>query len=468
MTKRQHVPEVDFLDKVTVRMIRPEERERFDALLVEKHYLHSARLGGPTLRYVAEVEGEWVALISFSGATPHTKARERKIRWTPRQRARRLGFVVNNSRFLVLAERQRYPNLASRSLALCLKRLPSDWQTQWGQTVLLVESYVDESQYRGTCYRACGFEAVGLTAGFGRSSRDYYQEHGQPKQLYLRPLHPRAYGLLCQGRLPASLAEQEEKLSGPCPLRATQLSSLLELFGELNDRRRGHGLRHRQPFVLACAAVALLLGAGGYQAFEEECQKLTQRQLRALGCRLDPKTGRYRAPSDTTFFRVINGLDAAAFDLLVGRWLLAQEISVVQALAIDGKCLRGSGRTDGKPLQLLSAVSHRLRLSVAQVPIQEKSNEIPALKPLLRQLPQGALVGSLITGDALHCQQESSSFVTQELGADYLWGLKGNQSGILERAQIRLPQDAFSPGTRHGLDQGARAPGALAHSTGQS
>jgi hypothetical protein len=40
--------------------------------------------------------------------------------------------------------------------------------------------YVDESQYRGTCYRACGFKAVGLTAGFGRSSRDYYQEHGQP------------------------------------------------------------------------------------------------------------------------------------------------------------------------------------------------------------------------------------------------------------------------------------------------
>jgi hypothetical protein len=60
---------------------------------------------------------------------------------------------------------------------------------------------------------------------------------------------------------------------------------LLEVFAQLGDKRRGHGLRHRQPLVLACAGVAMLLGAGGYQAFEDECGKLTQRQLRALGCR---------------------------------------------------------------------------------------------------------------------------------------------------------------------------------------
>ena len=443
MTNHKPATESDLLRQVTVRLITPEERDRFDQLLEQRHYLQSARLGGPSLRYVAEVDGQWVALITFSGASPHTKAREQKIRWTPRQRARRLSFVVNNSRFLVLPERQRYPNLASRVLALCLKRLNGDWQERWGHPVLLVESYVDESQYRGTCYRACGFEAVGLTAGFGRCSRDYYCEHGQPKQLYLRELRPRAMGLLRQGRLPSDLAEHEEKISGPCPLRATQLGSLLEVFQQFKDPRRGHGLRHRQAFVLACAAVAMLMGAGGYEAFEEECQKLSQRQLRALGCRQNPKTGRYRPPSDSTFFRVLTGLNAAEFDLRIGQWMIAQEISILQGLAVDGKCLRGSGRTDGKPLQLLSAVSHRLRLTVAQEPIQEKSNEIPAIKPLLNKLPKAALEGTMITADALHCQQETTRFITQELGADYLFGLKGNQSGILERAQIRLPQDFF-------------------------
>jgi hypothetical protein len=227
-------------------------------------------------------------------------------------------------------------------------------------------------------------------------------------------------------------------------LRATHLSSLLEVFEEFKDPRRGHGLRHPQPFVLACAAVAMLMGAGGYEAFEAECGHLSQRQLRALGCRKNPKTDRYQPPSDTTFFRVLNGMDAAEFDGRIGQWMMAQEISILQSLAIDGKCLRGSARTDGKPLQLLSAVSHRLRLTVAQHPVEEKSNEIPALEPLLRKLPRGALEGSLITADALQCQQESSRLVTREFGADYLWGLKGNQSGILERAQQRLPQDFFS------------------------
>ena len=446
MAKEQTAPEGDYLHKVSVRLISPEERERFDVLLESQHYLHSARVGGPSLRYVAEVDGQWVALLVFSGAAPHTKPRECQIGWTPRQRARRLCFVVNNSRFLVLPERQRYPNLASRVLALCLKRLNADWQAQWGHPVVLVESYVDESQYRGTCYRACGFKAIGLTAGYGRSSRDYYEEHGQPKQLYVRELRPRAMGILRQGRLPADLAEHEEKVSGPCPLQATHLSCLLDVFAQFKDPRRGHGLRHPQPFVLACAALAMLMGAGGYEAFEAECSKLTQRQLRALGCRIDPKTGRYRAPSDSTFFRVINGMDAAEFDLRIGQWMMAQEISILQALAVDGKCLRGSARTDGKPLQLLSAVSHRLRLTVSQELIEEKSNEIPALQPLLRKLPPGALEQSLITADALHCQQRSAQLITQELGADYLFGLKGNQSGILERAQIRLPQRFFSPG----------------------
>jgi len=435
--------EQDYLRRVRVRLMLPEERERFDALLEDRHYLHSARVGGQSLRYIAEVDGQWVGLLVFSGAAPHTKARESEIRWTPRQRARRLCFVVNNSRFLVLPERQKYPNLASRVLGLCLKRVSADWQEQWGHPVVLVESYVDERQYRGTCYRACGFKALGFTAGYGRSSRDYYEEHGLPKQLYVRELRPRAMGILRQGRLPADLAAQEEKITGPCPLRATHLSSLLEVFEQFRDKRRGHGLRHRQPFVLACATVAMLMGAGGYEAFEDECGKLSQRQLRALGCRKNPKTDRYEPPSDTTFFRVLNGIDAVELDLRIGQWMMAQEISILQGLAIDGKCLRGSARTDGKPLQLLSAVSHRLRLTVAQQPVEEKSNEIPALEPLLRKLPRGALEGSLITADAMQCQQESSRLVTQDLGADYLWGLKGNQSGILKRAEQRLPQPFF-------------------------
>ena len=237
--------ESDFLDRVTVRLLREDERGQFNYYLEQEHYLESSILVGEWLRYVAEVDGQWVGLLTFSASALHLKGRERWIGWSPRQRARRLGLVANNSRFLVLPERQRYPNLASRVLGMTLRRLSADWQERWGHPVLMVESFVDESQYRGTCYRACGFQAVGATEGFGRASRDFYQAHGQPKQLYLRELRPGARKKLRQARLPEELAVYEAELTGPCPFRAPALESLLERLSALPDCRYGHGLRHR-------------------------------------------------------------------------------------------------------------------------------------------------------------------------------------------------------------------------------
>lgn len=429
--------------RVQVRLLGEPERPKFDLLLTEQHYLHDPRLAGQSLRYVAEVDGQWVALVSFSAAALHLKAREHWIGWSARQRARRLALVVNNSRFLVLPERQRYPNLASRVLGLCLRRLSSDWQQHWGHPVLVVESFVDETQYRGTCYRACGFAAVGLTQGFGRASRDFYLPHGQPKQLYLRELQSGARRRLRQARWPAALAAHEAAVAGPCPFQAPALKSLIDRLAALPDTRCGHGLRHRQRFVLACASVSTLMGACGYRAFENTCKKFTQRQLQALGGQRAETDGRYVPPSDSTFQRVLQRVDAGQLASIVGGWLAEQEVSTLARLAVDGKVLRGSGRHDGKPLQLLSAVTHQLRLTLDQVPIAEKSNEIPALRPLLERVRPPP--GTLITADALHCQQDSARFITQELGGDYLFGLKGNQSGILDKAERLLAEQAFPP-----------------------
>jgi hypothetical protein len=435
--------EAEVVKRVQVRLLEEHEQPEFDRLLIEKHYLHDATLAGQSLRYVAELDGQWLALVSFSAAALHLKAREKWLGWSPRQRARRLSFVVNNSRFLVLPERARFPNLASRALGLTLRRLSADWQARWQHPVLVVESFVDETQYRGTCYRACGFEAVGLTQGFGRASRDFYVPHGQPKQLYLRELRAGARQLLRRARWPRELADCEAEVAGPCPFRAPALAGLLDRLGALPDSRRGHGLRHRQRFVLACAAVSTLMGACGYRAFENTGKKLTQRQLRALGCQPDEEDGRYYPPSDSTFQRVLKRIDAAAVATIVGRWLAEQEMGAVARLAVEGKVLRGSGRHDGKALQLLSAVTHHLRLTLDQIPIEEKSNEIPALKPLLQKIKPPP--GTLITADAMHCQQESARFITQELGGDYLFGLKGNQSGILDKAERLLAQQGFPP-----------------------
>ena len=381
--------ETEALNRVQVRLPDEHERPEFDLLLTEMHYLHEWILRGESLRYVAEIDGQWVALIAFSEASLHLKGRENWIGWSARQRARRLSLVVNYSRFLVLSERLRYPNLASRVL--------------------------------GLSYRACGFEAVGSTQGFGRSNRDFYLRHGQPKQLYVRELWPGARKLLCQSRWPEELAVHEVERTGPCPFRAPSLESLLDRLTALADARRGHGLRHRQRFVLACAAVSTLLGACGYQAFENTCKKFTQRQLKAPGCQRDEVDDHYYPPSDSAFQRVLSRIDPSGLTSIVGSWLAEQEIGALAQLAVDGKVFRGSGRQDGKPLQLLSAVTHQLRLTLDQIPIREPSIEIPALKPLLEKvLPPP---GTFITADAMHCQQESAQFITQDVGGDYLFGL---------------------------------------------
>ncbi|HUF61572.1 MAG TPA: hypothetical protein VMN36_05805, partial [Verrucomicrobiales bacterium] len=131
---------------------------------------------------------------------------------------------------------------------------------------------------------------------------------------------------------------------------------------------------------------------GSYQGFEDICKRLTRRQKRALHCHYDKKNDCYISPSDSTFFRVLGLIDPGQFEATVAGWLLEQEISQLQRLAVDGKVLRGASRAEGKALALLSAVTHLLRTTIGSVQIAEKSNEIPAIQPLLagRKLEAGA------------------------------------------------------------------------------
>ena len=95
-------------------------------------------------------------------------------------------------------------------------------------------------------------------------------------------------------------------------------SRLLQRLGALPDARRGHGLRHRQRFVVACAVVSTLMGACGYRAFENTSKKFTHRQLRALGCQPDEGNGLHDPPSDSTFQRVLNRLEAGRVATIMG------------------------------------------------------------------------------------------------------------------------------------------------------
>jgi hypothetical protein len=81
----------------------------------------------------------------------------------------------------------REPNLASRILALNLRRLSRDWELYHGHPILLAETFVDSARFRGICYRAAGWQLLGQTRGFAKRHRHYWH-HGQPKWVFVRPL----------------------------------------------------------------------------------------------------------------------------------------------------------------------------------------------------------------------------------------------------------------------------------------
>jgi hypothetical protein len=187
------IPEEEpcLLKGVQIRLLQPEERERFDQLMGEQHYLGNAQLVGEQVRYVAEYQGQWVGLVAWSAGAYRLKLREEWIGWNPAQKKRRLSLVANNSRFLIL-EGWHQPNLASRLMKLCLQRLSQDWADLYGHGVLVAESFVDPQQFLGTCYKASGWTLLGHTQGYRRSRQDFYLAHDHPKQLWVRELCPGA------------------------------------------------------------------------------------------------------------------------------------------------------------------------------------------------------------------------------------------------------------------------------------
>jgi hypothetical protein len=184
------------LDALEVRPIQPEERVGWRLFMGRYHYLGDRPIVGEHLLYAAFLSGELVALIGWASAALHVPARERYIGWGRQAKARNLHRVVNNIRFLV-PPWVRVKHLASKVLALNLRRLSRDWAAAWKHPVLLAETFVDERRFRGTCYRAANWVRLGLTAGRTRRANAYLHQ-GAPKALYLYELHRRARQLLCE------------------------------------------------------------------------------------------------------------------------------------------------------------------------------------------------------------------------------------------------------------------------------
>jgi hypothetical protein len=127
-----------------------------------------------------------VACLAWASAAWKVKSRDQFIGWDEARKRKNLYLVANNTRFLIL-DWVRIKHLASKILALSLRRLSGDWQQRYGHPIVLAETFVDLSRFAGTCYRAANWIHVGQTQGSAKRGNAYHF-HGQPKAVYLYPL----------------------------------------------------------------------------------------------------------------------------------------------------------------------------------------------------------------------------------------------------------------------------------------
>jgi hypothetical protein len=159
------------VEVVPVGRADSEESGVWNDLMRRHHYLGAGPLCGAQMRYLIRSSKQaWLGGLSFSAPAWRVEARDGWIGWSSEAREQNLKGVVGNSRFLILPH-VRVPHLASHVLGLAMRRLRGDWKQRYGEELLLVETYIEQQRFEGTCYRAANFIEVGQTQGRGRQDR---------------------------------------------------------------------------------------------------------------------------------------------------------------------------------------------------------------------------------------------------------------------------------------------------------
>jgi predicted transposase YbfD/YdcC len=197
---------------------------------------------------------------------------------------------------------------------------------------------------------------------------------------------------------------------------------LVELLARVADPRHRRGVRHRLAGILGLALCAVVAGARSFTAIAEWAADADGQTLRMLGI-----TG--AVPSESTFRRTLQRLDADAFDDLAGAWVqqaTMPEPGQRRVIAVDGKTLRGSASGGDPGDHLLAALDHAHGAVLGQVEVGAKTSEIPMFPLLLGRID---ITGAVITADAMHAQRGHATYLAGR-GAHFLLTVKRNQPGL--------------------------------------
>lgn len=177
------------MQPLSVFVVTPgsDDARLFNGLLAQEHYLGHRNTVGENLRYLVRDRYERpVACVLFGSAAWKCAARDVFLGWDRATRERNMQNLTNNTRFLIPGW-VKVPHLASHVLGLIARRISSDWQTKYGHPVHALETFVDRSRFKGTCYRAANWLRLGVTQGRTRNDRAHSIK-APVKDVYLYPL----------------------------------------------------------------------------------------------------------------------------------------------------------------------------------------------------------------------------------------------------------------------------------------
>ena len=192
--------------KIRLDVVHPgEDLRRWREHMRLYHALGDPKVFGCQIRYsIKSEDGRELGCLLFSASSWTLGPRDEWIGWNQTARKERLQLVVNNSRFLVFPW-VRVKNLASRALSAAAKRVQRDWLDEYCFAPVLLETFVDISQFQGTCYKAANWMFLGETQGRGRNDR-YKERALTRKAIYMYPLQ-RDFRQILQGEKPWKTVE---------------------------------------------------------------------------------------------------------------------------------------------------------------------------------------------------------------------------------------------------------------------
>ena len=166
----------------------------FNSLMEQYHYLGYEQPVGEHLKYLVSVGNRPIACLAWSSAVRHLGPRDRYVGWDADTRRRNTHLIAYNTRYLILPW-VKVEHLASHLLGRVAARISADWERLYAHPVHLLETFVDPTRFRGTCYRAANWIDVGQTTGRGKNDQTM-RANRTLKRILVYPLEKRFRKLL--------------------------------------------------------------------------------------------------------------------------------------------------------------------------------------------------------------------------------------------------------------------------------